>query len=129
MPVSKRIRRRARAETDFKRQWPARKIAQIANLALLGYTSRQIARALDDGTSPESIRHQLATWGVFDRSPGDARKRIAVRMHPKAIIEARKLAESIGIPLEVWAGRILEFAARDAMYDSIVDGEREAYEG
>lgn len=129
MLVSKRVLRPRKADTRFKRQWPARKIAHIANLALLGLTSHQIARALSDGTSPESIRHQLASWGVFDRSPGDTRKRIAVRMHPKAVIEARKLAEAMNLPLELWAGRILEFAARDGMYDSIVDGEREAYEG
>lgn len=129
MPVSKRIRRRTRAMTDFQRQWPARKIAEIAILAILGFSSRQIARKLDDGTMHESIRHQLATWNVYDIAPGGTKKRIVVRMHRKAVIEAAKLAEAEGLTLEVWAGRILEFAARDGMYHSIVDGEREAYEG
>ena len=114
--------RRGRAKTAT-----AKRASLITAMAVLGHSSHAIARHLDDGTTPESIRHQLATWGVFDLMPKDLKKRVAVRMHPKAIQKAQELAEGMGIPVDVWAGRVVEFAARDGMYESIVDGEGEAY--
>lgn len=111
----------------FHPEWPARKVATVTALAILGHSSAEIARILGDGTTSHSIRHQIARWGIFDRATGDTKRRVAVRMHWKAIIKARDLAEQMGIPLEVWAGRIVEFAARDGMYDAIVCDEGEAY--
>ena len=112
-----------------KRQWSAKKVSQVTTLSLLGYRSTEIAAILGDGTSAESIRHQLDNWGVFDKAAGDGMKRIPVRMHPRAVADAKKLAEQMGIPMEVWAGRIIEFAAKGGLYDAIVDGDGSAYEG
>jgi hypothetical protein len=124
----KRIpRSRTRAMTDFQRQWTDRKIATIANLGLLGYTSHEIATALGDHTMPETVRSLLSRWGVYDRAAGDGRKRIAVRIHQRACNKATQMAKQAGVPLELYLGRALEFAIRDDLVDSLSDGELEAY--
>lgn len=123
MPVK---RRRVGAQNNPV--WPTTKSITVGVLWALGFRSHEIARSLADGTRAESIRHQIARSELHKYGPIDGKRRVAVRMHPKAVIQAAKLAEEMGIPLETWAGRILEFAARDGMYDSIVDGETGAYE-
>lgn len=120
-------RRRTRAETDFQREWTAGKIATIANMGLLGYTSKEIVKELNDHTMHETVRSMLSRWGVFDRAAGDGRKRLAIRLHPKACNDAKRLAERAGMPLDLFLGQALEFVIRDDLFESIMDGEVQAY--
>lgn len=123
MPVKRRTKDRPRQQS-----WTTIKSIQVGVLWALGYRSHEIARALADGTSAASIRHQIARSELHKIGPVDGKRRMAVRVHPKAVIRASELAGEMGIPLEVWAGRVVEFAARDGMYESITDGETNAYE-
>lgn len=116
-----RVRRIDRRRRPFKREWPAKKVATVSVLAILGYSSGEIARTLKDGTSAASIRHQLARWGVLDQVKGDGKRRVAIRMPVHAIVKARDLAEEMGMDIEVWAGNIVEFAVKGGLYDAIVD--------
>lgn len=121
------IKRRTKSKPEIQ-GWSTRKSITVGVLWALGYRSHQISRALSDGTSAASVRHQIARCDLHRFAPIDGKRRAAVRMHPKAVIRAAELAEEMGVSFEVWAGRVLEFATRDGMYDSITDGETEAYE-
>lgn len=43
-----------------------------------------------------------------------------------AILKARDLAEEMGMDLEVWAGKVVEFTVSGGLYNAIVDEDADA---
>lgn len=106
----------------FGKAWPRSKVALVGFLVGRGRSSAQIARALDDGTSSQSIRRQWKRWALpLDRGAGGApliiipveiNSRLRVRLF--ALAQARKLSP------EEWLRRIVAVAIKDDLFDAVV---------
>ena len=87
-----------RTKSNLKRQWPGRKIARISWWYAAGYNSREIAALLNDGTSHESVRHEIRRWQVVGMLSRVDRP-ITSRVSHSRIVQARKAARKRGMEL------------------------------
>lgn len=88
-----------------------------------GHSAEVVARFLNDGTSPETVRRMWKLWGLQD--VGHNRNNIYVPV--KLTVYERKvlqrLAEARGIDLAEWLRRIgLSCGIPEDLYQAVTDG-------
>lgn len=98
------------------------KAALIGFLHGLGQDSQQIAKQLDDGTMPETIRALIRAKYDLPRSPLTATIWAAIDHTRRHKIKAR--AEVLGITPEEFARRVLMCVIDDDLYTAVIDGRK-----
>lgn len=82
----------------FVARWSQKKVARVAYLYAAGFTSSEIARQLNDGTSAASIRHQLRNWNVMP-ARGTRQHPVTIGIPSRRIRAARRIARARGLEL------------------------------
>jgi hypothetical protein len=108
---------------NFTRQWSGRKISRVAYWYAAGYTSREIATMLRDGTTAESVRHQIHRWGVAPAGNGKDRP-IPARIPHNQLRRARLAARKRGMELGDLLAAILKAAIEEeGVVDLLLTGD------
>jgi hypothetical protein len=104
--------------------WSNEKAALVGYMAGRGDTSREIAAALADGTSRETVRGMWRRWGLPIPIKGGRRCFIlptAMDIQTRAILTIR--AEAAGVSPTEFIERVLKCVVRDDLYNAVVDSD------
>ncbi len=110
------VTERIRGQNLIVEKWTNAKCAFIGYRTGQGWTSVAIAKELNDGTSPETIRH---LWKIWQLPYNGAEALVAVPLSVSSRALLIKRAEKEGLSPETWCRLILEFAAKDDMFKAI----------
>lgn len=109
----------AKSDGNFERRWTGRKIARIAFMRAKGWSYRQIAAELGDGTMHETIGRVCRKWGLPVTRRGE-RMLLCTMSHREASLVAKE-ARKRNVDTSEWIGRVAGAAARGRLFDAIVD--------
>lgn len=112
---------RLRGPNLILEKWTNAKAAIIGYYVGKGMVSTRIARTLDDGTSSQDIRQMCASWRLPTINGQRRIETIAVPFTARQRETIFKSAEAIGIPVETYIQNISYLAAKDDLYNAIVD--------
>lgn len=116
----------AKKAPPFEPRWPTIKAIRVGWLFGRGTGSAAIARVLNDGTSPESVRTQLQRAQLEEMGENKNVVYVPVRLtkYERKVLSRR--AEDRKIDLAEWMRRIVVHAGiREDLYDAVVDGDEE----
>ncbi len=108
----------------YKDQWPNRKVARVASMAAMGYSSTVIASILADGSTGNQVAHMIHHWGIRPKS-SDPRKTyadVAVPLCAKHRTILALEAERRGMDLPELIARMAETICRDGLFGAVLDG-------
>ncbi|MBZ9678242.1 hypothetical protein [Mesorhizobium sp. ES1-1] len=127
-PAAKPLGKGKRVHTDRYQvprailSWSNAKCALVGYLTGRGYTSREIERILNDGTSKDTVRGQWRRWGL--PLPEQNGQRVAVMPVALASGPRNKLsqrAKKVGIAPDEFLRRIIVCVLDDDLYQAVVD--------
>lgn len=108
----------------FEPRWPNAKAIKIGWLAGRGNGSGAIARILNDGTSPESVRTALQRAELERVTENKSVVYVPVRLTTFERTQLTKRAEARGIELGEWMRRVAVNAGiPDDLYNAIVEAD------
>jgi hypothetical protein len=105
------------AHPPFPDQWPNQKVARVVSLALKGATAGNIAKDLNDGTRPGTIRKMLKHWGIGERHTVPVPIELHSSYRQKLFAKAREM-NTDGDEL---ARRLITVIISDQMYGAVLD--------
>ena len=106
----------------FEPRWPNLKAIRVGWLAGRGNQSPDIAKILNDGTTPETIRTQLQRAELENIGKGRNVVYVPVRLTSYERAVLGRLAKKRGIPLEQWLRDVCVAAGiPNDIYDAVVD--------
>ncbi|MFC5508724.1 hypothetical protein [Bosea massiliensis] len=108
-----------KADGNFERRWTGRKIARIAFMRAKGWSYRQIAAELGDGTRFETIGAVCRRWKLPVTRRGQ-RMLLCTMTHREAG-QVAKEARKRKMDTSEWIGKVAGAAARGKLYDAILD--------
>lgn len=108
-----------KSENPFRKRWRNAKVARIAHLRTLGWSSKMIARELNDGTLADTIRSVCHRWRL-PVTLGIQRRMMGNMSHSGAALIVKE-AERLGMHPADFVGKVAEYAARGRLYEAIVD--------
>lgn len=127
-PAAKPLGKGKRVHTDRYKtpwsiiRWSNAKCALVGYLTGRGYTSREIEKILNDGTSKDTVRGQWRRWGL--PLPEQNGQRVAVMPVALASGPRNKLsqrAKKVGIAPDEFLRRIIVCVLDDDLYQAVVD--------
>lgn len=103
----------------FEPRWSNTKALTIGFMAGQGYSTPQIARALNDGTIYETIGALLRRAGIRRKQGKHIALPVQLQQHEFALLQQRAAAE--GLAPDEWLRKTASAAIRDDLFRAIVD--------
>lgn len=118
-PMKRHHSERFRGANLFVERWSNAKAAHIGFHLGQCLPFTEVAKILNDGTSPETLRSRAYTW----RLPVKGRKSgVLVSLTPAKRALMMKQAAKLNITPEEFLKAICETVIRDDLYNAVVDG-------
>lgn len=110
--------------TKFKESWSNQKSALVGYLTGQGYTSVSISEALDDGTSPDTIRRMWSLWKLSgDQGEGRYNESVPIPLSSGQRMRLNEMAAGEEMEAIEFIRKIVVIVIQDKhdLYKAIID--------